>query len=275
MTPQRFVSARVLRRRRRGGPRPAGRPGPVRRRRARPGAARRDRPQRTQLYSSAQRTPSSVTAQGCRPMPPPALKHRSKYERSSSVPRCRWAAADGLADVPVRGEGAHDRVGVTGVQRGQVAADDVTRLRRPGRRGSAAGRGGVRRPAIGCSTCGTPPTGRPATRRRPPPATPVPRPPSLEVGQQLDHGPPVDAGGGHASRSGRGARPARTWLRWTNCRSCRGRGPHRRGGRGPPPRRARVSSACGSPLFSASKYCPTGIGLARRRASACAPAPRR
>ena len=47
------------------------------------------RPQRTQLYSRAQRTPSSVTTQSCRPMPPPALKHALKYERSSPEPR--WA----------------------------------------------------------------------------------------------------------------------------------------------------------------------------------------
>jgi len=46
-------------------------------------------PQRTQLYSRAQRTPSSVTAQYCRPVPPPALKHLVKNERSSAVPR--WA----------------------------------------------------------------------------------------------------------------------------------------------------------------------------------------
>ncbi len=46
-------------------------------------------PQRTQLYSRAQRTPSSVTAQCCRPVPPPALKHMEKYERSSLAPR--WA----------------------------------------------------------------------------------------------------------------------------------------------------------------------------------------
>ena len=39
--------------------------------------------------ASAQRTPSSVTAQCCRPMPPPALKRLVKNERSSAVPR--WA----------------------------------------------------------------------------------------------------------------------------------------------------------------------------------------
>ena len=44
-------------------------------------------PQRTQLYSTAQRTLSSVTAQCSTPMPPPALKHRRKNERSSAVPR--------------------------------------------------------------------------------------------------------------------------------------------------------------------------------------------
>src|SRR5437763_6115002 len=33
--------------------------------------------------------------------------------------------ADGLAVVPVRFEGADDRVGVTGLQRGLVAADDI------------------------------------------------------------------------------------------------------------------------------------------------------
>ena len=74
---------RATRCRRRGGPRPAGRRGPARRRPVRPGARPVRRPQLTQLYSSAQRAPSSVTAHGCTPTPPP-LKHRSKYARSSS-----------------------------------------------------------------------------------------------------------------------------------------------------------------------------------------------
>src|SRR5580704_2198299 len=44
-------------------------------------------PQRTQLYSRAERVPSSVIAQYCRSMPPPALKQSEKKERSSPAPR--------------------------------------------------------------------------------------------------------------------------------------------------------------------------------------------
>src|SRR5262249_51849540 len=47
-------------------------------------------PQRTQLYSTAQSTPSSVTTQGSRRTPPPALKHAVKNARSPSAPR--WIA---------------------------------------------------------------------------------------------------------------------------------------------------------------------------------------
>jgi hypothetical protein len=51
--------------------------------------------QRTQLYSRAQRPPSSVTAQFCRAMPPPALKHLAKNERSSWVPPWVWCGPMG------------------------------------------------------------------------------------------------------------------------------------------------------------------------------------
>ena len=47
-------------------------------------------PQRTQLYSMAQRTPSSVMTQGRRLTPPPALNRAAKNERSSAAPR--WVA---------------------------------------------------------------------------------------------------------------------------------------------------------------------------------------
>ena len=85
----RLLSARVLRCRRRGGPRPAGRRGSARRRPARPGVPP-GRPHLTQLYSSTQRAPSSVIVQCCRSTPPPAPKHRSKYARAG---RCRGAGA--------------------------------------------------------------------------------------------------------------------------------------------------------------------------------------
>src|SRR5262249_48026456 len=47
-------------------------------------------PQGTQLYSTAQCTPSSVTTQGSRRTPPPGLKQAVKNARSPSAPR--WIA---------------------------------------------------------------------------------------------------------------------------------------------------------------------------------------
>src|SRR5580704_12654164 len=40
--------------------------------------------------------------------------------------------ADGLVIVPIRGEGVHYRFGVTGVERGLVAADDIIEVNLPG-----------------------------------------------------------------------------------------------------------------------------------------------
>ena len=45
------------------------------------------RPSRRSCTPRAKRTPSSVTTHGCRSTPPPALKTRVKYARSSSLPR--------------------------------------------------------------------------------------------------------------------------------------------------------------------------------------------
>jgi hypothetical protein len=53
-----------------------------------------------QLYSTAHRTPSSVTAHSCRPMPPPALKHQVKNDRSSAVPRWAWRGPKGPRKYP-------------------------------------------------------------------------------------------------------------------------------------------------------------------------------
>ena len=79
-------------------------------------------PQRTQLYSSAHRTPSSVTAQSSRPMPPPALKHAAKNARSSAS-----AAVHGVAARWVRG----------GSRRARRCPRSRRRRRRPGPPGSA------------------------------------------------------------------------------------------------------------------------------------------
>ena len=62
--------------------------------------------------------------------------------------------------------------------------------------GWAAGGGAARPLAIGCSRCGTPPTGRRGIRPRPPPARPVP-PAVVEVRQQFHHGPATGHGAGH------------------------------------------------------------------------------
>jgi len=58
------------------------------------------RPQRTKLYSTAQRTPSSVSTQDWRPMPPPALNIRVKNGRSSPRPRCVWWKPSGSWKYP-------------------------------------------------------------------------------------------------------------------------------------------------------------------------------
>ncbi len=44
----------------------------------------------------------------------------------------RVVRADGLAEIPIRREGVHNRFGVTSVQRGLVAADDITGVGVPG-----------------------------------------------------------------------------------------------------------------------------------------------
>ena len=108
----------------------------------------------------------------------------------------RVVRADRLAEVPVRREGAHDRFGVTGVQRGLVAADDVTGAGRPGledRRPDVAPP--VDRPlaAVGAEHHRPVVRGFGDDRHRPGQFPPV----VVQVGQQFDHGPPAGHGGGH------------------------------------------------------------------------------
>jgi len=108
----------------------------------------------------------------------------------------RGVRADGLAVIPVRREGAQDRLGIAGRQRGLVAADDI----------AGAGGSGLenRRPQV------APPVDRPLAavgaeyhrlvvgelshdRHRPGQVLPV----VIQVRQQFDHGPPVSKRGGH------------------------------------------------------------------------------
>ena len=117
--------------------------------------------------------------------------------------------ADGLAEVPVRRERAHYRFGVTSVQRGLVAADDITGVGVPGLE--------YRRPDV------APPVDRPLAavgaehhrpivgglgddRHRPGQFPPV----VGQVRQQLHHGPPADDGGGHGL--GTGVQPGQPGL---------------------------------------------------------------
>jgi hypothetical protein len=58
-------------------------------------------------------------------MPPPALKNMVKNEGKLAGAAVNVLRATGLAEVPIRGEGLHDRFGVASGQRGLVAADDV------------------------------------------------------------------------------------------------------------------------------------------------------
>ena len=104
--------------------------------------------------------------------------------------------ADGLAEVAVGRERAHDRLGVTGRERGQVAADDVT--------GAGLVRVEDRRPEV------MPAVDRPLAAIRPEYDRPIGRklgddrdrpgqvlPVAVQVGEQFDHGPRGDAGRGH------------------------------------------------------------------------------
>src|SRR5690242_5349597 len=65
-------------------------------------------------------------------MPPPTLKHQMKNERSAAAPRWASWGAEWTAEVPIRRERAHHRLGITGGQRGQVAADDINGASVPG-----------------------------------------------------------------------------------------------------------------------------------------------
>ena len=169
----------------------------ARRRPARPAGGRSWRPQRTQLYSTTQRTPSSVSTQSCRPMP--AARAELPGEERPELGRAAVGGVrpDRLPVVPVRGEGGHDRFRVAPGQRGQVLAHHVGGRMSPRATGPAAGYGAARRPATGCSSCGTRPTGRRGIRPRPPPARPTSCRVDAQVGQQLDHGPAVVVSGRH------------------------------------------------------------------------------
>ena len=195
-------------------------------------------------------------------MPPPALKHAAKNERSSSVPRCSDVRSDGLAEVPVGGEGAarsrrrHRRRGPPGSDRPRRPDG-----RRPAR-GSEPGRDGVRRPATGCSRCGTPPTGRRGIRRRPPPATAPSR--RRRPDARATRRPPVrPRTSTPRSRCRRDARPATPDSCGRTAAAAGGRGSRRRAGRRPRPDPAtRSPGSWASPLVQGGQVLRDGIGLA-------------
>ena len=102
----------------------------------------------------------------------------------------------GLAVIPVRREGAHDRLGVTSVQRRLVAADDITGAGGPGLEdGGPQAAPPVDRPygAVGAEHHRPVVRGLGDDRHRPRQFPPV----MGQVRQQLYHGPVPDDGRGH------------------------------------------------------------------------------
>ncbi len=134
-------------------------------------------------------------------MPPPALKHVVKNDRKLTGAAVGVLRAAGLSEVPIRREGVHYRFGVTSVQRGLVAADDITGAGVPGHeygrpdvvasgcRPLAAVGAEHHRPIVG---------GFGDDRHRPSQFPPV----VGQVRQQFYHGPPADNGGGHGFDTG-------------------------------------------------------------------------
>ena len=114
--------------------------------------------------------------------------------------------ADGLAEVPVGREGAHYRFRVTSVQRGLVAAHDVSGAGEPGLEdGRPEVAPSVDRPlaAVGAEHHRRVVDGFGDDRHRPGQFPPVAFPPVAgQVRQQFDHGPPADDGGGHGLDTG-------------------------------------------------------------------------
>ncbi len=105
-------------------------------------------------------------------------------------------SAGQAAEVPIRGEGAHYRVDVTSIQRGLVAADDITGVGLPGLEyGRPDVAPLVERPlaAVGAEHHRAVVGGFDDDRHRPGQFPPV----VGHVRQQFDHGPAADDGAGH------------------------------------------------------------------------------
>ena len=189
------VSARVLRDRRRGGPRPAGRRSPARRRPARPGVRPGAAPADAVVLKHAARAvvgDRAVLEADAAPGAEAPVEVRAQL--GGAAVRVRF---DGLAKVPVGGEGADDRVGITGVQRGEVAADDVSRPRvrgREDRRPDVAAVVDRQLAAVGAEHHRPVVRGLGDDRHRPRRLAAA----FGQVSEQFEHGPAVDAGGGHS-----------------------------------------------------------------------------
>ena len=124
--------------------------------------------------------------------------------------------ADRLAEVPIRREGTHDRFGVTSVQRGLVAADDITGV---GVAGLEYGRPEVapsvdrQLAAVGAEHHRAIVGGFGDNRYRPGQVLAV-----GQVRQQFHDGPPAGVRGGHGL--GTGVQPGQPGILWpTNRRS--------------------------------------------------------
>ena len=80
-----------------------------------------------------QGAPHAVVGDGAVLQPDTAARAEARGEERAELGAAAVGVvrADGLAVVPIRLEGAHDRVGVTRVQSGLVPADDAAGVRRP------------------------------------------------------------------------------------------------------------------------------------------------
>ncbi len=121
----------MLPRRRRPEPRPAARPGCARRPRCPPGWQVVAAPADAVVFQGAAH---AVVGHGAVLQADAAARAETQGKERAELTGAAVGEGgpDGLAVIPVRREGGNDRVGVTSVQRGLVATDDITRMGGPG-----------------------------------------------------------------------------------------------------------------------------------------------
>ena len=126
----------------------------------------------------------------------PCAETRCEEQAELSRAAMGGMLSHGLAEVPVRLKGAHDRFGIAGVEGGLVSADNAVRVDVPWlQNGRSEVAPSIDRPlaAIGAKDHGAIIGRFGDDRHRPGQFLPV----AGQVRQQLHHGPPADNGGGH------------------------------------------------------------------------------